>query len=123
MVLVVYVIFLDLKNLCFLSIMRTCGLIRQKMINGKTSYIVEQVKWNAFLSQYEVYDVEIYTSKFTIATGNKRKRKDMAFIRIGTKSSSSYLKVTTQYNHQVLPPLIKIRQLTHLFLNSLSTDI
>ena len=62
-------------------------------------------------------------AKFTIATGNKRKRKDMAFIRIGTKSSSSYLKVTTQYNHQVLPPLIKIRQLTHLFLNSISTDI
>ena len=123
MVLVVYAIFLDLKNVCFLSIMRTCGLIRQKMINGKTSYIVEQVKWNAFLSQYEVYDVEIYTSKFTIATGIKRKRKDMAFIRIGTKSSSSYLKVTTQYNHQDLPPLIKIRQLIHLFLNSISTDI
>ena len=78
--------------------MRTCGLIRQKMINGKTSYIVEQVKWNAFLSQYEVYDVKISTSKFTIVTDNKKKRKDMTFIRIGTKSSSSYTKATTQYN-------------------------
>ena len=39
-----------LEECVFLSRMRTCGLIRQKMINGKISYIVEQVKWNAFLS-------------------------------------------------------------------------
>ena len=65
--------------------MRTCGLIRQKMINGKTSYIVEQIKWNAFLSQYKVYDVKISTSKFTIYSDNTKKRKDMTCIRIGTK--------------------------------------
>ena len=71
------------------------------MINGKTSYVVEHIKWNAFLSQYKVYDVEMCTSKFTIVTDNIKKRKDMTLIRIGTKSSSSYTKPTTQYNNQV----------------------
>ena len=47
----------------------------------------------------------------------------MISIRIGTKSSSSYLKATPQYNHQVLPPLIQMHQLSHLFLNSISIDI
>ena len=32
-----------LEECVFLSIIRTCGLIRQKIINGKTSYIVEQI--------------------------------------------------------------------------------
>ena len=91
------------------------------MINGKTSYIVEQIKWNVFLSQYKVYDVEISTSKFTIVTDNIRKRKDMTFIRIGTKLSSSYTKSTTQYNNQILPPLINMRLLSNLFLNSITT--
>ena len=93
------------------------------MINGKTSYIVEQNKWNAFLSQYEVHDVEISTSKFTIVTDNIKKRKDMTCIRIGTKSSSSYTKPTTQYNNQVLPPLINLRLLSNVFLNSISSDV
>ena len=78
---------------------RTCGIIRQNIIYGKTYYIVEQIKWNAFLSQYEVYDVEMSTSKFTIVTDNIKKRKDMTFIRIGPKSSSAYTKPTTQYNN------------------------
>ena len=102
--------------------MRTCGLIRQKMINGKISYIVEHVKWNAFLSHYEVYDVEISTSKFTIVTDNK-KGKDTIFNRIGVKSSSSYTKASTQYNNQFLPPLINMRLLSNVFLNSISTDV
>ena len=33
-----------LEECAFLSIMRTCGLIRQKMINGKTSICVEKDK-------------------------------------------------------------------------------
>ena len=33
-----------LKECVFLSIMRVCGLIRQKMINGKSSYIIEHLK-------------------------------------------------------------------------------
>ena len=84
-----------LEEFVFLSIMRTCGLIRQKTINGKASYIVEKVKWIAFFSQYEVCDVEISTSKFTNGIENKKIRKSMTFIRIGTKSSSSYTKATT----------------------------
>ena len=43
-----------LEECVFLSMMRTCGLIRQKIINGKTSIYVERDKWNVFLSQYEV---------------------------------------------------------------------
>ena len=33
------------------------------------------------------------------------------------------MKVTTQFNHRGLPPLIKIHQLSHNFLNSISTNI
>ena len=33
-----------LEECVFLSIMRTCGLIRQKMTNGKSSYIIEHLK-------------------------------------------------------------------------------
>ena len=85
-----------LEECVFLSIMRTCDLIRQKITGGKSSYIIEHLKWNTFLSQYKVYDVEIFIFNFTIVTSNIKKRKDMTFIRIGTKSSSSYKKPTTQ---------------------------
>ena len=71
-----------LEQWVFLFIMRRCGLIRQKMTSGKLSYIIEHLKWNAFLSQYKVYDIEISTSKFTIVTDNIKKRKDVTFIRI-----------------------------------------
>ena len=47
----------------------------------------------------------------------------MTFIRIGTKSSSSYTKPTTQYNTQVLPQLINMRIISNDFLNSISTDV
>ena len=47
----------------------------------------------------------------------------MIFIRIGTKSTSSYTKATTQCNLHVLPPLIKMRQLSRNFLNSISINI
>ena len=47
--------------------------------------------------------------------------KNLTFIRIGNKSSISYLKVLTQYNHHILPPIIKMRQLSHYFLNWIST--
>ena len=47
----------------------------------------------------------------------------MVFFRIGTKSTSSYIKATTQYNHHILPPTIKICQLSHYLLNSISTEI
>ena len=47
----------------------------------------------------------------------------MTFIRIGTKSSSSYTKPTTQYNNQVLPPLINMRLLSNDFLISIPTDV
>ena len=47
----------------------------------------------------------------------------MTSIRIGTKSSSLYKKPTTQYNNQVLPPLINMRLLSNDFLTSIPTDV
>ena len=47
----------------------------------------------------------------------------MIFIRIGTKSTPCYIKSTTQYNHHILPPITKMRQLSHYFLNSVSIEI
>ena len=108
---------------CVLSITRTCGLIRQRKVNGKTSFYVEKDKWIRFFSQYELINVEIIMSKTSIVIDNKPIRKNITFIRIETKSSSSYLKATTQYNHQVFPPLVQMRQLSHLFLNSISANI
>ena len=49
--------------------------------------------------------------------------KNLTFIHIGNRSSSSYLKANTQYNHHILPPIIKIRPLSYVFLNSISEDI
>ena len=64
-----------LEECVFLSLMRTCGLIRQKIINGNTSIIIEKDKWNILLSQYEVCDIEISTSKFTNVIDNKNKEE------------------------------------------------
>ena len=78
---------------------------------------------NTFLSQYEVCDVKLSTSKFTVIIDNKNTRKSITFIRIETKASSSYTKATTQYNNQVLPPLINMRLLNNFFFNLISIDI
>ena len=85
-------------------------------------FMKKKDKWNSFLSQYEVCDVEISRSNFSVGLCNKNTRKNMTFLRIGTKSSSSYLKATTQYNHHILPPIIKMLQLSHVFLNSITAD-
>ena len=74
--------------------MRACGIIRQKKVNGKTSIYVEKDKRITFLSQYELSNVKIIISKTSIVIDNKPIRKDMIFIRIGIKLSSSYLKAT-----------------------------
>ena len=75
-----------------------------------------------FLSQYELNNVEISMSKLRIVD-SKLTRKNMIFIRIGTKSLLSYPKLATQYSLQVLPPFIKMRQFTHLLFNSISPYI
>ena len=107
----------------FLSILKTCGLIRQKKVNGKTSISMEKDKWITFLSHHELTEIEIIMSKTSIIVDCKLIRKTMTFVRIGTKSISSYIKATTQFNLRILPPLIKMRQLIHNFLNLTSTDI
>ena len=102
--------------------MITCGIIQQKKVNGNTSTSISRDKRNMFLSQYKLNNVEISMSKLRIVD-SKLTRKNMTCIRIDTKSSLSYPKPATQYSHQVLPPFIKMRQLPHLFRNSISTDI
>ena len=62
--------------------MRTCGLIRQKKVDGKTSFSVEKDKWIIFFSQYELIHVEIIMSKTSIVIDNNPIRKNMIFIRI-----------------------------------------
>ena len=103
--------------------MKTCGLVCQKKVNGKTSISIEKDKCITFLSEYEVSNVKITMSKISIVVDNKSTRMNMIFIRIGTKSSYSYTKATTQLNHHILPPIIKMRQLSHKFLNTISTYI
>ena len=76
-----------------------------------------------FTSQYELSNVNIIISNISIIVDNKLIRKSMVFIRIGTKSSSSYVKAAKQFNLRVLPLLITMRQLSHNFLNSIYRDI
>ena len=83
---------------------------------------ISRDKRNTFFSQYQLNNVEIAMSKMRIID-DKLTRKNLTFIRIGTKLSLSYSKPTTQYIYLVLPPVIQMRRLTHLFLNSISIDI
>ena len=48
-------------------------------------------KWISFISQYELSEIEISKSKVSVVTNNKKPKRDMAFIRIRTKSTSSYI--------------------------------
>ena len=84
---------------------------------------MEKDKWITFLSHRELTEIEIIMSKTSIIIDYKLIRKTMTFVRIGTKSISTYIKATTQFNLRILPPLIKMRQLIHNFLNLISTDI
>ena len=63
--------------------MRICGLIRQKKVNGKTSFSVEKDKWVIFFNQYELINVEIIASKTSIVIDNKPIRNNMIFIVLG----------------------------------------
>ena len=69
-----------LEECVFLSIMRTYGLIRHKITGGKSSYTIEHLKWDTLLSQYELRDVEISTSKLTVIGGNKIGRICHSFV-------------------------------------------
>ena len=103
--------------------MKTYGLIRQKKVNGMTSISIARDQWIIFISQYQLSNVEIIMSKTGTVIDDKLIRKNLTFIRIGNRSSSSYLKAITQYNHHSIPPIIKMRQLSHAFLKSISADI
>ena len=87
------------------------------------SIYIARDQWITFISQYQLSNIEIIMSKTGTVIDDKLIRKNLACIRIVNRSSSSYLKVITQYNHHILPPIINIRQLSHVFLNSISVDI
>ena len=84
------------------------------------SIIIDQ--WISFIDQYELTIVEITKSKISVVTNNKQSKRGMIFVRIGTKSTSSYTKATTHFNLRVLPPLIKMYWLSYNFLNPISVD-
>ena len=67
--------------------------------------------------------IEIVKSKISVVTNKKQTKRNKTCIRIGTKSISYHIKATAQYNLHVLLLLIKMRQLSHNFLKSISTDI
>ena len=94
----------------FKSIMKICGLIRQKKVNGMTSISITRDQCIIFISQYQLRNVEIIMFKTGTIIDDKLIRKNLIFIRIGNRSSSSYLKAITQYNHHIIPPIIKMRQ-------------
>ena len=114
---------LRLEDCVFLSILKTCGIIRQKKVNEKMIVSIVMDQLISFISQYELSKVEIIKYKISVVTNNKKSRMDMTFIRIERKLLSSYIEVTTQYNLHALPPSIKMRQLSHNFLNLISIDI
>ena len=107
----------------FLSILKTCGIIHPKKVKTLMTISVIKDQWISFISQYELNKVEIIKSKVSVVDNDKHSRRDMTCIRIGTKSTSSYTKVTTHFNLHFLPLSIKIRQLSCNFLNTMSTDI
>ena len=100
---------LRLEEYVFLSILKTCGVIRQKKLNGKMIVLIVKDQWILFISQYELTKVGIIKSKVSVAANNNQSRRDMVFIRIGIKSTSFYTKVTTQLNLHVLLSLLKMR--------------
>jgi len=100
---------LRLEEYVFLSIPKTCGVIRQKKVNGKMIVLIVKDQWILFISQYELTKVGIIKSKVSVAANNNQSRRDMVFIRVGMKSTSFYTKVTTQLNLHVLLSLLKMR--------------
>ena len=107
----------------FLSILKTCGLIRQKGVNEKMIVSIVMEQWIFLISHYELSKIDISKPKVSVVANNRKLKRDMTFIRIETKSTSSYIKASTQYNYPILLPIIKMRQLCHYFLNSISTEI
>ena len=103
--------------------MKTCGIIRQKKVNGMTSISIARDQWIIFIRQYQLSNVEFIMSKTGTVIDDRLIRKNLTFIRIGNRSSSSYLKAIIQYDHHILPPIIKMRQLSRIFLNSISVYI
>ena len=86
-------------------------------------FLIEKDQYISLIAQYELSNAEIIMSKINIGVNNRHLNKNMVCVRIGTKSSSSYIKVTTRLNLHIISPLIKIRQLNRNFLKSISIDI
>ena len=68
--------------------------------------IIVYDKWKAFITEYELVNVEINKSKVDILVRNNLVRRDVYFIRIGNKHYPSYIKASKQYSTGPLPPVI-----------------
>ena len=109
--------------MCFFIYNENIWSYPTKKVNGMTSIFIARDQWIIFICQYQLSNVEIIMSKTGTVIDDNLIRKNLTFIHIGNRSSSSYLKAITQYNHHILPLIIKMRQLSHVFLNSISADI
>ena len=56
----------------FLSILKICGLIRQKKANEKMSISIEKNQWISFTSQHELSNVEVIISKINVSVVNNK---------------------------------------------------
>ena len=66
----------------FLSVLKTCGLIRQKKVNEKMILSIVMDQWISFISLYELSKVEIRKYKLSVVTNNIKSRRNMTFIQL-----------------------------------------
>ena len=66
MVKVVYVELLRLEDCVFLSILKTCGLIRRKKDNGKMILSIKKDKWILFICQYDCTMLKLLSLRLVV---------------------------------------------------------
>ena len=102
--------------------LKICGLIRQKLVKGKLTIIMQQYQWVSFKLEHELTNVELNTSKMCESLRSTF-RKNILVDCIGKITNHSFKRASAQYNKDILPLIIKMFQLRRIFLLSISIDI
>ena len=78
---------------------------------------MQKHQWFSFIAEYELTNIEFYTSKLKVSSvsSSSGSRKDVILIRIGKKTLNSFPKVSSQYNSHHFPPVINMCQLSRIF--------
>ena len=66
----------------FMSMLKICGLIRQKLIEDNFIITIQKDQWISFKLKYEMTNIEFNTSTLFKPLGSMF-RKDVTFIHIG----------------------------------------